>query len=75
MMQSWPKRPWIRLNDAEYARLHRQILDRDSWRCQGCGSSANLEVHHRQFRSQSGHDAEDNLITLCSRCHSEVHSD
>ena len=74
MIRSCPKRPPIRLNDAEYARLHRQILDRDGWRCQGCGSSVNLEVHHRRFRSQSGNDAEDNLITLCSRCHAEVHA-
>ena len=25
---------------------------------------ANLEVHHKQFRSRSGHDSEENLITL-----------
>jgi len=75
MIRSWPKRPRIRLSDAAYAHLREQIFDRDGWRCQKCGSSSNLEVHHRQFRSQSGHDAEDNLITLCARCHAEIHSD
>jgi 5-methylcytosine-specific restriction endonuclease McrA len=30
---------------------------------------SNLEVHHREFRSQSGDDSEQNLITLCSACH------
>ena len=42
-------------------------------RCQSCGALANLEVHHRELRSQSGDDAEQNLITLCTRCHSVVH--
>ena len=74
MMQRWPKQPRIRLSDEAYAHLREQIFERDGWRCQGCGSSVNLEVHHRRFRSQSGNDAEDNLITLCSRCHTDVHA-
>ena len=31
------------------------------------------EVHHRQYRSQSGDDSEQNLITLCVACHRNVH--
>jgi len=27
-----------------------------------------FEVHHKEFRSQSGDDCEQNLITLCSAC-------
>jgi 5-methylcytosine-specific restriction endonuclease McrA len=34
---------------------------------------SNLEVHHQQFRSHSGADVEDNLITLCSPCHAAAH--
>jgi len=33
----------------------------------------NLEVHHRQRRSQSGDDSEQNLVTLCAKCHAKVH--
>jgi hypothetical protein len=40
-----------------------QILRRDGGRCQSCGAMTNLEVHHREFRSHSGADAEENLIT------------
>jgi len=29
--------------------------------------------HHQEFRSQSGDDSEQNLITLCSGCHATVH--
>jgi len=35
----------------------------------------NLEVHHKQFRSHSGGDQEDNLITLCFDCHAFTHGD
>lgn len=41
------------------------MLQRDEWRCQTCGSRVGLEVHHVTPRSQLGHDAEENLITLC----------
>jgi 5-methylcytosine-specific restriction endonuclease McrA len=34
---------------------------------------SNLEVHHSKFRSQTGDDSEQNLITLCSACHATVH--
>jgi 5-methylcytosine-specific restriction endonuclease McrA len=34
---------------------------------------SNLEVHHKEFRSQSGDDSEQNLITLCAVCHDAVH--
>ncbi len=73
-MRSWPKRTRIRLSAEVYSAVRRQIFERDGWRCQICGSFSNLEVHHQQFRSQSGPDADDNLITLCSRCHSEIHA-
>ena len=73
MIKSWTKRSRIRLNEEAYARLHRRILERDGWRCQACGSSQNLQIHHKKFRSQSGHDTEENLITLCGRCHAQIH--
>ena len=34
---------------------------------------SNLEIHHKQFRSHSGHDSEENLITLCAKCHAGMH--
>jgi len=43
------------------------------WRRQSCGTMSNLEVHHREFRSHSGADSEENLITLCTACHAAVH--
>ena len=63
----------IRLEPENYRQLREQILNRDGWRCQFCGTMSNLEVHHKTFRSLSGEDTEQNLITLCQACHSGVH--
>jgi len=68
-----PKAAPLRLDPLSYGSLRQEILRRDGWRCQSCGTMSNLEVHHKQFRSQSGHDSEGNLITLCSTCHASVH--
>jgi 5-methylcytosine-specific restriction endonuclease McrA len=68
-----PKPPRLRLDAASYENLRQQILRRDGWRCQCCGTMSNLEVHHKQYRSQSGNDSEENLITLCTCCHGEMH--
>jgi len=67
-----PKLVHPRLDTVTYESLRRQVLRRDGWRCQSCGTMANLEVHHKQFRSQSGQDSEENLITLCVDCHEEM---
>ncbi len=65
-----PKAAPLRLDPLSYESLR---LRRDGWRCQSCGSMSNLDVHHREFRSHSGADAEENLITLCAACHARVH--
>jgi 5-methylcytosine-specific restriction endonuclease McrA len=63
----------VRRDLVAYKSLRWQVLRRDSWRCQSCGTMSNLEVHHKQFRSHSGNDSEENLITLCTACHYETH--
>lgn len=63
-----------RLERRDYQELRERVLRRDSWRCQFCGSMKSLEVHHQKFRSRSGEDTAENLITLCASCHSVMHS-
>ncbi len=63
-----PKVARLRLDPFRYETLRQQILRRDGWRCQSCGAMSNLEVHHQLFRSHSGDDSEENLITLCANC-------
>jgi 5-methylcytosine-specific restriction endonuclease McrA len=68
-----PKPVPLRLDPVSFETLREQVLRRDGWRCQACGTMSNLEVHHKEFRSHSGQDSEENLITLCTRCHARLH--
>jgi ATP-dependent DNA helicase RecQ len=63
----------LRLDPLSFESLRQQILRRDGWRCQSCGAMSNLEVHHKQSRSHSGNDCEENLITMCTACHAIAH--
>jgi 5-methylcytosine-specific restriction endonuclease McrA len=73
MQSGLPKLKRSRLDPASYEELRQQVLRRDGWRCQLCGALSNLEVHHKEFRSQSGGDSEENLMTLCAECHGRIH--
>jgi 5-methylcytosine-specific restriction endonuclease McrA len=73
MTRMLPKLPRLRLEPRSYKQLCRQVMERDNWRCQICGSRQNLQVHHRQLRSQQGPDEDSNLITLCADCHERLH--
>jgi 5-methylcytosine-specific restriction endonuclease McrA len=68
-----PNAARLQLDPLPYESLRQQVLRRDAWRCQFCGTMSNLEVHHMEFRSHSGKDSEENLITLCTACHGSVH--
>ena len=67
------KRPRLKLGLEDYYLLRQRVLKRDGWRCQICGSSKDLHVHHLTRRSSLGHDVLDNLITLCAGCHKLQH--
>ena len=63
----------IKLGKQVYRRLMKRVLERDGWRCRKCGSLKDLQVHHQIRRSQQGHDALGNLVTLCAYCHMDEH--
>ncbi len=67
------KRARVKLGREEYDELRRRVLERDSWRCQNCGSSINLQIHHLKARSKCGDDELSNLISLCAGCHRLQH--
>ena len=59
-----------------FANTKEMVLNRDNYTCQYCGGKhkdSRLNVHHIQFRSNGGSDGQENLITLCSTCHSLLH--
>lgn len=59
-----------------FANTKEMVLNRDNYTCQYCGGKhkdSRLNVHHIQFRSNGGSDDQENLIILCSTCHSLLH--
>jgi hypothetical protein len=48
--------------------LRERVLERDGFRCRGCGKCSALVVHHRDPRNRA-----DLLVTLCIRCHIRIH--
>jgi hypothetical protein len=48
--------------------LRERVLERDRFRCRGCGKRSALVVHHRDRRNRA-----DLLVTLCIRCHIRIH--
>ena len=67
------RRPGLRLSADSYRKLRAEVLERDGWRCQYCGSLDRLEVHHLRWRGRLGDDTDENLITLCANCHGDIH--
>ena len=46
---------------------------RDYFTCQACGSKEYVEGHHILEHQFLGSAIADNIVTLCSKCHKEVH--
>ena len=62
-------------NQKGYYNVKAYILDRDNYSCQHCkAKNIKLRVHHIIFRSNSGTNSPDNLITLCKDCHDKLHN-
>ena len=60
-------------NSARWQRARAEARKRDGERCQQCGSSERLQVHHIVQLSQGGDRyALSNLVTLSQPCHAEV---
>jgi HNH endonuclease len=60
-------------NSARFKKLREQTKARDNYRCQRCGSSHRLDVHHRVPLHRGGTPYDPaNLETLCSDCHNET---
>lgn len=49
------------------------IYRRDGYQCALCGCTRYLQIHHVVPRGEGGSDFPDNLITLCSTCHAQIH--
>lgn len=73
-------REWSRLQreQRQYDGQREAVLQRDQYKCQKCGSTRQLCVHHKDGKGRSvpigsKNNLLDNLTTLCRRCHLEAH--
>lgn len=57
----------------EFEEVRPLILERDNNKCNKCGRSELLDVHHIVYRSAGGTNEPSNLLTLCAVCHAEEH--
>lgn len=60
----------------QWMRNRQIVLERDGRKCQRCGSTHRLHVHHiRKWNPEdpSTHEL-GNLVTLCASCHRKVHA-
>lgn len=51
-----------------------EVRRRDNGQCRICGTTESVHQHHIRFRSAQGSDEANNLVTLCFRCHEDVHN-
>jgi len=62
--------------------VRRAVLVRDSYACSYCGwtheqwnpsDPRHLELHHVEHHAMGGENTEENLITICTVCHDNIH--
>lgn len=52
-----------------------EVLERDGYQCQVCGTTRNLHLHHwLHFRSGGGGHEHWNLVTVCWIDHERIHA-
>ena len=53
-----------------WSKVRERILERDNWTCQRCGQEfEKYHIHHIVKKKENGSDTNDNLITVCHKCH------
>jgi hypothetical protein len=60
------------LQSVEWKVKKTEVLIRDSHRCQSCGNTTHLHVHHITYK-RLGNENIDDLVTVCRQCHKELH--
>ncbi len=65
-----------RRNGEVTSKRRKKVFKRDKNKCVRCGSKKNLAVHHIipvRSSKEGGTEEIDNLVTLCKKCHLEMH--
>lgn len=60
-----------RIYNSHFKKMRLKVLERDDNKCTQCGSEDNLHIHHLTYDNE-GNELLEDLVTLCSSCHSKV---
>jgi hypothetical protein len=60
------------MESAQWKKLRAAVLERDNNQCQACGSTDTLQCHHNTYERLGAENMSD-LVTLCTRCHTNHH--
>ena len=59
-----------------WANVRAAVIMRDGRRCTKCGITKDLQAHHKTYAHHgSEHLHLGDLVTLCKRCHKQVHKE
>jgi hypothetical protein len=61
------------LKSRKWQSIKAAVLQRDQYKCQVCGSTSNLEVHHVTYQGLGGNEELSDLATLCRFHHQSLH--
>lgn len=62
------------MNSPEWKSVRQKAFVAHGRKCQCCGATKNLEVHHRHYDTL-GHERVEDLEVLCVACHDEAHEE
>jgi hypothetical protein len=74
----------VAAKDREERACYAEVDTRDGLRCRVCGRAGNpraasmldrIHHHHMVYRSRGGQHEPNAVLSLCARCHSELHVD
>jgi group II intron reverse transcriptase/maturase len=67
----FPEHVWLgnAENNEVWREIKAQVKAERGARCERCGTTVHLDLHHRQARRYGGHDTIDNAELLCRPCH------
>ena len=57
-----------------HIKAQREGRSRDLETCQACGSKEKVQGHHSLDHQFSGAALADNIVSLCHKCHTNVHN-
>ena len=67
-MDEWRQKYNEHLNSEKWRDLKRTIMKRRGHKCERCGSTSYLELHHKTYE-RLGHERASDLELLCPLCH------